>query len=190
MKVAPLFGISCALFAAPALVPDPMLAQSLGEKSGINTIIGVAPKTQDFVTIAAVSDMFEIESSKLATQRGDASSKAFATKMIADHTQTSNELKSLVSSGQDKAELPTEMDSTHRSKLERLQGLNGAAFDAQYDSDQLSAHKDAVSLFERYAKGGEDASLKAFAAKTLPHLQEHLKMAEDLGRQAPTTGSK
>ena len=45
---------------------------------------------------------------------------------------------------------------------------------------QLAAHKDAVSLFERYAKGGDNATLKAFAAKTLPHLREHLKMAEDL----------
>jgi putative membrane protein len=47
---------------------------------------------------------------------------------------------------------------------------------------QVSAHKDAVSLFERYAKGGENADLKAFAAKTLPHLREHLKMAQDLNR--------
>jgi putative membrane protein len=82
------------------------------------------------------------------------------------------------------------MDSVHKSKLEKLQGLNGADFDAQYDSDQLSAHKDAVSLFDRYSKGGDDANLKAFATKHLPTLQEHLKMAEDLGRQSPTTGSK
>ncbi len=45
---------------------------------------------------------------------------------------------------------------------------------------QVAAHKDAVSLFERYANGGENAELKAFAAKTLAHLQMHLKMAEDL----------
>jgi putative membrane protein len=47
---------------------------------------------------------------------------------------------------------------------------------------QVSAHKDAVSLFERYAKGGDNADLKAFAAKTLPRLKEHLKMAEDLNK--------
>ena len=36
---------------------------------------------------------------------------------------------------------------------------------------QVSAYKDAVSLFERYSKSGENPELKAFAAKTLPHLQ-------------------
>jgi putative membrane protein len=47
---------------------------------------------------------------------------------------------------------------------------------------QVSAHKDAVSLFERYSKDGDNADLKAFAGKYLPHLQEHLKMAQDLDK--------
>jgi putative membrane protein len=72
------------------------------------------------------------------------------------------------------------MDDAHKKKLEKLQGLNGDDFDKQYDSDQQAAHKDAVSLFDRYGKGGDNADLKAFASKHLPHLQEHLKMAEQL----------
>jgi len=59
-----------------------------------------------------------------------------------------------------------------------LKGLNGADFDREYDSMQLARHKDAASLFERYAKGGENGNLKAFAAKHLPHLQEHLRLAK------------
>jgi predicted outer membrane protein len=39
----------------------------------------------------------------------------------------------------------------------RLKSLKGTDFSSRYDSDQLSGHKDAVSLFERYAKGGENA---------------------------------
>lgn len=38
----------------------------------------------------------------------------------------------------------------------------------------------AVSLFERYAQGGDNSELKAFAQKHLPHLREHLKMAKGL----------
>jgi putative membrane protein len=37
-----------------------------------------------------------------------------------------------------------------------------------------------VSLFERYAKSGENADLKDWAGKTLPALQHHLDMAEKL----------
>jgi putative membrane protein len=168
------------LASAVLLFAAPVMAQSIGEKTGVNAVLGVAPKTEDFVKQAAISDMFEIESSKLAQQKADADSKAFAEKMIKDHTETSTELKGLVSGGKVKAEIPTAMDDAHKSKLEKLQKLNGDDFDDQYDADQKAAHKDAVSLFERYAKGGENADLKAFASKHLPHLQEHLKMAEGL----------
>jgi putative membrane protein len=47
-------------------------------------------------------------------------------------------------------------------------------------SAQVSAHKSAVSLFDRYAKGGDNAKLKDWAQKTLPHLQHHLDMANML----------
>ena len=47
---------------------------------------------------------------------------------------------------------------------------------------QVSAHKDAVSLFERYAKDGENAKLKDWAGKTLSALQHHLEMAQNLDK--------
>ena len=102
--------------------------------------------------------------------------------MIKDHTETSNELKQLVTSGKVKVNLPTAMDTAHQSKIDKLKGLSGAEFKKAYDGMQVSAHMDAVALFERYAKSGDNADLKAFAAKTLPHLQMHLKMAQDLDR--------
>jgi putative membrane protein len=39
--------------------------------------------------------------------------------------------------------------------------LSGADLDQHYDVDQLAAHKDTASLFERYAKGGDNKELKA-----------------------------
>ena len=46
------------------LLASPVLAQSMGEKTGVNSALGLAPKTQDFVTEAAQSDMFELASSR------------------------------------------------------------------------------------------------------------------------------
>jgi putative membrane protein len=158
----------------------PAFAQSVPEKTGVNSTLGISPSTQDFVTEAANSDMLEIESSKLVAAKADAKDKAFADQMIKDHTATSAELKALVGSGKVKATLPAAMDKAHGAKLDKLSGLTGADFAKAYEDMQIAAHKDAVSLFERYAKGGDNADLKAFAAKTLPHLQEHLKMAQDL----------
>ncbi|HEX3571158.1 MAG TPA: DUF4142 domain-containing protein, partial [Acidobacteriaceae bacterium] len=64
------------------LVATPVLAQSVGEKTGVNSMVGITPSTQDFVTEAAQSDMFEIQSSKLALDSQDAPTKDFAQKMI------------------------------------------------------------------------------------------------------------
>src|ERR1700716_2691420 len=169
-----MIGLGCLLFAAPAL------AQSAGEKTGINSTLGITPTTPDFVKEVAISDMFEIESSKLAQQKANAAEKTFASQMVSDHTKTSTELKGLVTGGKVKADLPTAMDSSHQSKLDKLKGESGKDFSSDYDSMQVSAHKDAVSLFERYAKGGENADLKNWAGKTLPALKHHLDMAQGL----------
>lgn len=165
------------------LAAGPSFAQSVPEKAGVNQTLGIAPKTQDFVTLAAQSDMLEIQSSKLALTKSDnAKSKQFAEKMIKDHTETSTELKALLANGKSQATLPTDLDKAHKDKLDALTKLEGKGFTAQYDAMQVAAHTDAVSLFERYGKSGENAELKAFANKHLPHLQQHLKMAQDLDK--------
>jgi len=93
-----------ALVGLALIFASPGLAQSAAEKSGVNSIMGVAPKAADFVSEAAASDIFEIESSKLAVERSkDAATKTFARQMIADHTKTSEELKVLLSDGKKKA---------------------------------------------------------------------------------------
>jgi putative membrane protein len=173
--------------AACVLLAGPALAQSLGEKTGVNSALGVAPATADFVKEVAISDMFEIESSKLAAQKGNAQEKSFAQQMVTDHTKTSGELKSLVSGGKVQATLPTALDSSHQSKLDKLKSANGKDFSSDYNSYQVSAHEDAVSLFERYAKGGDNSELKNWAGKTLPALKHHLDMAKELGK-APSVG--
>ena len=170
------------LAAAALLGSSAALAQSVGEKTGVNSTLGISPSTQDFVKEAAISDMMEIESSKIAQQKGNADEKKFAGQMIADHTKTSSELKGLVTSGEVKAELPTQLDSSSQGKLDKLRNAKPEDFPGQYDPMQVSAHKDAVSLFERYAKGGDNAKLKDWAGKTLPALQHHLEMAQAMDK--------
>ncbi|MES2196278.1 MAG: DUF4142 domain-containing protein [Pseudomonadota bacterium] len=164
------------------LVTGPVLAQSVGEKTGVNSTLGISPSTPDFVKQVAISDMFEIESNKLALEKGNAAEKGFASQMVKDHTKTSSELKELVSGGKVKAELPTALDSAHQSKLDKLKSKSGKDFSSDFDSMQQDAHKDAVSLFERYAKGGDNADLKNWAGKTLPALKHHYEMAQALNK--------
>jgi putative membrane protein len=181
--------LSCLLLATP------VLAQSVGEKTGVNSTLGISPSTQDFITQVAISDLFEINTSKLAQSKGNPGEKAFAEQMIADHTKTSGELKRMVNAGANntnKIDVPSQMDSAHQGKYDKLKDLTGADFSATYASQQVDAHKDAVNLFERYAKGGDHAELKDWAGKTLPALKHHLEMAQKLddARSSSTVGTK
>ncbi|MDB5534439.1 MAG: hypothetical protein JWO28_2754 [Hyphomicrobiales bacterium] len=155
-------------------------AQSLGERTGANAVLGIAPKAQDFVSQAALSDMTEIEASRLATERGPASQKSFANQMVTDHSKTSSELKELVALSKVGVSIPTALDKTHQSKIDTLKAAKPDRFAAEYKSMQVSAHKDAVSLFERYADKGDNPAIKTWAAKTLPDLKHHLEMAQAL----------
>ena len=157
---------ACALAASVALAQTPPAA---------------APTAQDFVNKVAVSDMFEIQSSQLAlSKQPDTDTKPFAEKMVQDHQKTSAELKAMVDGGKVKATLPTALDSEHQKLLDDLKAKNGKEFDQTYDQVQVKAHRDAVALFEAYGKNGDNADLKSWASQTLPHLKEHLSMAEKL----------
>jgi putative membrane protein len=85
-----------------------VFGQSVGEKTGINSALGVAP-TMDFLMEVATSDMLEIASGKIAPNKGNAEEKKFADQMITDYTKTSSDLKRLVSGDEVKAEIPTEL---------------------------------------------------------------------------------
>lgn len=157
-------------------------AESVTEKTGVNSALGIAPKTEDFIKEAATSDMLEIEAARIAQQKkGGPAEKTFAEQMIADHTKTSTELKDLVPADL-KSAIPTDLDEMSQKHLDKLRDTRDQVFASVYDPMQVSAHKDAVSLFERYAKGGEDPNLKDWAGKTLPSLRHHLEMAQEMDK--------
>src|ERR1700730_2152475 len=104
---------------ASALLSTAAYAQSVGEKTGVNSTLGIAPKTEDFIKEAAMSDMTEIEAAKIAQQKGDAEEKKFVAMMITDHTKTSTELKSMVT-GEMKSAIPSALDDASEKKLAKL----------------------------------------------------------------------
>src|ERR1700728_721128 len=126
---------------ASLLLSSAAYAQSVGEKTGVNSTLGITPKTEDFIKEAAMSDMLEIEAAKIAQTKGDAQEKTFAGEMITDHTKTSTELKGMVS-GEMKAALPTALDDSSQKKLDKLRDSKPGDFAIEYDPIQVSAHKD------------------------------------------------
>jgi putative membrane protein len=133
---------------------------------------------RDFLQKATSSGLAEIAAAQLAQQRaGSPQVRQFADRMIADHTQANSELQEIA--GED-VELPSQPAGHDGAAVQRLRGLNGAAFDRAYVQDQLSNHQQLIAMFRREANSGQDPELKAFAQKTVPILQQHLQLAQVL----------
>jgi putative membrane protein len=64
-----------------------------------------------------------------------------------------------------------------------LAKLSGAEFDRAYMDAMVMGHQTVAGKVMTEANSGSDLQLKAFAAKTLPTVQAHLKMAQDIQRE-------
>ena len=81
-------------------------------------------------------------------------------------------------------------DKDHRKKLAKLQEKSGADFDKAYMRDMVADHKKDVADFRKEAKSAKDPDVKAFAAKALPTLEEHLKLAQDTDKAVRSGGKE
>ena len=137
-------------------------------------------KAANFVTLVAGSDMFEVQSSKIALQRStDAAVKRFAQMMIEAHTKTTATLKGLIAD-QNNLSPPTALPSDLQGKLDNLGSVSPADFDKTYLDDQVDGHQSTLNVMQRYAKDGDQEPLKQFAAATAPTVQQHLDKAKAL----------
>ena len=138
----------------------------------------------DFMMQAAQSGIAEVELSRVAqSNSSDPAVKSFAQMMVSDHTKANDELKTLA--GNKGAALPTGPDGSHQTEVQRLKGLKGAEFDAEYIRMMVADHEKAVVLFQAQAQNGVDPELKAWAVQTLPKLQAHLQAATGLQSKKP-----
>lgn len=132
-----------------------------------------------FVTKAAEGGLAEVAMGQMAAQRAaHPQVKAYAERMVADHGKANDELKTLA--GAKGLALPTALDGKHKRHGDKLGKMQGADFDKAYMKHMVEDHEDTVKDFEKAAKGADDAAVKAFAAKQLPALKEHLAMARTL----------
>ena len=132
-----------------------------------------------FVPMATSSNLFEIESSRLALDRArNPEVRRFARQMIRDHNTATRRMAAVVAStGMPMP--PPAMTPKHQAMLASVQGA--ADFDAAYMGAQVMAHQESVALFTAYGSNGDVPQLAAFARQTLPNLQMHLDHAQAVG---------
>jgi putative membrane protein len=188
----------CAVETKPTLKPANFCGASLAQwrnTGGItmrltafvlsSLLIGAAafaadPNSQTFTNDAGSSGMAEVKMSQLAVaQSQDAAVKRFAKMMIKDHSAANAKLTALAK--QDKLTVPSAPTAAQESAESTLKGMTGKDFDRAYAAQMVKDHQAAVDLF-RSAQADDQlsANLRAFAKKTLPTLEHHLKEAQEL----------
>ena len=164
-----------ALIAAQAiLMPTP--AAAADENQG-----RLSAADYKFAQEAARGGTMEANLGKIAAQRSsNPAVQQFGHRMVTDHGQAGQELAQIAASKG--ALLPVELKPGQQREMDRLARLSGPVFDQAYMKLMVRDHKEDVKEFKRASEDAQDPDLKAFAAKTLTVIQEHLTMAEDLDK--------
>ena len=140
----------------------------------------MTPNQRDaYVQMAAASDLFEIQSSQLATSRAQSAEvRAFAQMLIEHHAATTQQL-SAAASAAGTPPSPSLMPM-QAEMISQLQGANGAEFDRLFVRQQIPAHEMALALHSNYAKNGDTPTLRTVAAAAVPIVRQHLERARAL----------
>ena len=152
-----------------------LTATTTGVTGGTSSAL--EPSDKAFVERAGGAGLAEVQIGTLALQKASSADvKAFAQRMVTDHSKGNEELQQLATAKG--VALPAEIDGDHKAALNHLTSLSGTEFDKAYMQHMVDDHQKAVALFEGAAASAQDIELKAWATKTLPTLREHLQLAQ------------
>jgi putative membrane protein len=149
---------------------------STGSSGG--TVSSLDPGDKDFMMKAAQGGMAEVMLGQIASSKGTSPDvKNFGNRMVSDHGKANDELKQLA---QNKGmALPADVDDESKKMSDKLSTLSGKDFDKAYINGMVDDHEKDVKEFEKASTDAKDPDLKAWVTKTLPTLQDHLKMAKE-----------
>jgi putative membrane protein len=178
-------GIVLGLTAAPAVAGQPPTPT---EKPRTAAAGGKAPD-ETFVTKVANAGMAEVELGRTAVEKASSDEvKKFAQRMVDDHSKANDELKTLAQNKN--ITLPSAADPHAKAMQDRLSKSSAGAFDRAYMQMMIADHRKALNDFRLASKSAKDPDVKAWAAKTLPTIEEHLKLAQSTNTAVGTSGVK
>jgi putative membrane protein len=141
-----------------------------------------------FVREAALGGMAEIQLGRLASERSsNGTVKAFGERMIVQHGAAADQLKA--AAVKENITLPAKLSSLQQQTYDRFANLNGTAFDRAYAQEMVEDHEQDLMAFQNEINTGKDETIKAFAAQTIPMIQEHLTQARGMLKAVSQTSS-
>lgn len=132
-----------------------------------------------FAKAAAEGGQAEVKFGQLAEEKGTVKNvKDFGKRMVTDHSRVDDELKATTS--KEDISLPSGMNAKDQAAYNQLAKLSGRDFDRAYAKSMVRDHMADIAVFRQESKNGKDASIRSFASRTLPTLETHLKLAEQM----------
>jgi putative membrane protein len=127
---------------------------------------------KDFMQKAFLNNEFGIAASQVALQQAQSKeAKAAAKQVLDDGMKTRTAMITAIQGSSSDMHFSQDWTDDYKQRLAELQSTAGAAFDSKYLTAQTQVTKESQGLFSDYAQNGTDASVKTFAANTLPSLQ-------------------
>jgi len=158
------------IYIASLALAAPAFAQPVPQAPGLQARTTAAT----YVAMAASSDTYEMESSKLAlAHASNPDVRSFAQMMTTDHANTSAAV--LAAAKQASVGLPGGPNAKHTSMLKQLREAGHAKMERLYVDQQVMAHEEALALHQSFAAQGDNPALRAAAASAVPIVQRHLE---------------
>jgi putative membrane protein len=125
-----------------------------------------------FIIQASIGNLQEVAMGRLAAQQAvNPDVKAFAQRMVDDHSKAEARLMELIRAKGFR--IPREATDPPVEDM-MLKNTPAKDFDRMYVHMMVPGHRETVQLFGKYALTGKDPDVRAFAQQTLPALKEHL----------------
>jgi len=133
-----------------------------------------------FVKKAASGNMAEISAARIGSKEATSSEvRRFAQQLQKDHETAQSELKQAAKSA--RLDMPGEMLAEHKKGAEMLtKHKSEKGFDSAFLKHMVESHTKSVELYQQAGKSVKDENLRKYIDKTLPVVQDHLKMAKKL----------
>jgi putative membrane protein len=153
--------------------------KEMAEDQNEEKMSGDAEDDSQFMVNVAMSNMLEVELSKVAQQKAvNKDVKAFADMMVNDHSKMSQEATDLAA--RKNVSLPSGLNDDYMDKVEKLRKYEGSDFDREYMDKMNDTHQDAINRLQKAINNVKDADINMMAQSALPKVQAHKAEIEKL----------
>jgi putative membrane protein len=154
-------------------------SDTTGTGASGGTVSSLSTADKETMMKFAQGGMTEVKLGSMAAEKGvSADVRNFGSRMVSDHGKANDELKALATNKG--VALPSDVNGEQQKTIDKLSKLSGKAFDKEYVKAMVDDHEKDAKEFEKASTDAKDPDFRAWCAKTLPMIQDHLRMIKEI----------